>query len=172
VLIVTVVVTAVVPLITAGRGEQLDSDMAVGSVQLMFTVPWNPPLGVTVTWAVPDCPGAEMVYSGNRSDRETSGAADHDGCRIALAGGHGLIVGVAGVGCGDLVGSCSANGSGQAGAKSGGGIRADIAIVGVNVTVPGSWTGEPPVRVEKKETVPVGATPALWVVTRAATVNC
>jgi hypothetical protein len=60
-LIVTMAVTGLALVILAVTAGQVDSVMAAGSAQVMFTCPVKPPVGVRVTWAVPDPPGADIV---------------------------------------------------------------------------------------------------------------
>lgn len=61
VVIVTIAVTGFELVISATTAGQVDSVIDAGRVQAMFTCPVKPPVGVTVTLVVPDCPGAEIV---------------------------------------------------------------------------------------------------------------
>jgi hypothetical protein len=70
-------VNVVLPLVTIEEGlaEQVASLIVGGTRQLKATVPVNPPLGLTATDKVPDCPGAEMRTLAGFADKLKPGVS-------------------------------------------------------------------------------------------------
>ena len=58
-----VTASMVVPEVVTEGGdiEHVDSDIDAGTLQVKFTAPVNPLVGVKVSVEVPDCPGLEML---------------------------------------------------------------------------------------------------------------
>lgn len=59
-----------------GDIEHVDSAIAAGTVQVKFTAPVNPLVGVKVRVEVPDCPGLEILMVPGLAARVNPGGAD------------------------------------------------------------------------------------------------